>query len=72
MAMVRAESELRKIAIHIFARHVNVCRANRMLKQLPKALNVICRVRLTGAVIVIAPLLLGVRHATVLVPVTGQ
>lgn len=70
--MVRPKSELAEIAVHVLCRHVNVGRANRILEQLPEALNVIGRLGHTSPIIVDRPFLGGMLDRAMGVPVAGR
>ena len=58
--MVRPESELVQIAVHVLARDVDMRPAHRVLEQVPEALDIVHMVPSIGAVVVAAPFLLAV------------
>lgn len=63
--MVRAESELVQISIHMFLADRYVCSSNSVLEHAPEAFDSVRMVKLLGPVVVDRPLLLALLDGNV-------
>lgn len=70
--MIRAESELVEIAVHVPLRHMDMCRRYRLLEHPPERLDAVDVVHRVVPVIVMGVVLLAVRDRAVLVAVAVQ
>ena len=71
-AMVRAESKLLQIAVHVLCRDVNVRLDDGLLEQPPEAFNVVHMTHRVVAIVVVGVFLRPVLDLTVLVAVAVQ